>query len=135
MMCFIIQFILFFFSSRRRHTRCALVTGSSDVCSSDLSRCGPIPCPLNCPRFMEKQGAMPFVWRESSHSVNIPRPCGWISFGSVHDGPGIGRRWSSVRVMPAKNRYAHIDGKSVVEGKGVSVRVELGGCRIIKKKK
>src|SRR3546814_7079348 len=29
---------LFFFSSRRRHTRCALVTGVSDVCSSDLSR-------------------------------------------------------------------------------------------------
>src|SRR3546814_3981717 len=26
----------FFFSSRRRHTRCALVTWSSDVCSSDL---------------------------------------------------------------------------------------------------
>src|SRR3546814_4847309 len=25
-----------FFSSRRRHTRCALVTGVSDVCSSDL---------------------------------------------------------------------------------------------------
>src|SRR3546814_7994220 len=28
--------MVFFFSSRRRHTRCALVTGSSDVCSSDL---------------------------------------------------------------------------------------------------
>src|SRR5215472_18995506 len=28
---------LFFFSSRRRHTRC-LSDGSSDVCSSDLSR-------------------------------------------------------------------------------------------------
>src|SRR3546814_9214221 len=28
-------FLFFFFSSRRRHTRCALVTGS-DVCSSDL---------------------------------------------------------------------------------------------------
>src|ERR1044071_10200375 len=27
---------LFFFSSRRRHTRYPLVTGSSDVCSSDL---------------------------------------------------------------------------------------------------
>src|SRR3546814_17342287 len=26
------------FSSRRRHTRCALVTRSSDVCSSDLAR-------------------------------------------------------------------------------------------------
>src|SRR3546814_1800746 len=27
---------IIFFSSRRRHTRCALVTWSSDVCSSDL---------------------------------------------------------------------------------------------------
>src|SRR3546814_9369249 len=27
----------FFFSSRRRHTSCALVTGVSDVCSSDLN--------------------------------------------------------------------------------------------------
>src|SRR3546814_3768455 len=32
---------VFFFSSRRRHTRCALVTGSSDVCSSDLTVQGP----------------------------------------------------------------------------------------------
>src|SRR3546814_122418 len=31
-----ILLFVFFFSSRRRHTRCALVTGSSDVCSSDL---------------------------------------------------------------------------------------------------
>src|SRR3546814_7036492 len=30
--------IWFFFSSRRRHTSCALVTWSSDVCSSDLKR-------------------------------------------------------------------------------------------------
>src|SRR3546814_7648372 len=29
-------FCLFFFSSRRRHTGCALVTGFPDVCSSDL---------------------------------------------------------------------------------------------------
>src|SRR3546814_7631287 len=28
--------VLIFFSSRRRHTICALVTWSSDVCSSDL---------------------------------------------------------------------------------------------------
>src|SRR3546814_4225196 len=32
-------YMLFFFSSRRRHTRCALVTGGSDVCSSDLPGC------------------------------------------------------------------------------------------------
>src|SRR3546814_730385 len=30
------SFCSFFFSSRRRHTRCALVTGGSDVCSSYL---------------------------------------------------------------------------------------------------
>src|SRR3546814_15268797 len=33
-----VLFCFFFFSSRRRHTRCALVNWSSDVCSSDLSR-------------------------------------------------------------------------------------------------
>src|SRR3546814_1835295 len=32
-----IELYFFFFSSRRRHTRCALVTGVSDVCSSDLA--------------------------------------------------------------------------------------------------
>src|SRR3546814_3952688 len=35
----VVYYVLFFFSSRRRHTRCALVTGVQDVCSSDL------PCP------------------------------------------------------------------------------------------
>src|SRR3546814_20113251 len=73
---------------------------------------------------MEKQGAMPFVWRESSHSVNIPRPCGWISFGFVHDGPGIGRRWSSVRVMPAKTRYAHIS-MQIISSQGGGLNICL----------
>src|ERR1035441_10786946 len=35
--CISILFIFFFFSSRRRHTRC-LSDWSSDVCSSDLGR-------------------------------------------------------------------------------------------------
>src|SRR5438132_2374473 len=41
---------LFFFSSRRRHTR-SLCDWSSDVCSSDLSRCRPAPAGFRaCPR-------------------------------------------------------------------------------------
>src|SRR3546814_8191828 len=32
----VVVFFCLFFSSRRRHTRCALVTGVQDVCSSDL---------------------------------------------------------------------------------------------------
>src|SRR3546814_2367577 len=37
--CFYVVMCLlnFFFSSRRRHTRCALVTGVQTVCSSDLA--------------------------------------------------------------------------------------------------
>src|SRR3546814_7080061 len=31
------RFVIFFFSSRRRHTRCAISDWSSDVCSSDLA--------------------------------------------------------------------------------------------------
>src|SRR3546814_16843185 len=34
---------MFFFSSRRRHTRCALVTGVQTVCSADL-RVGQVYC-------------------------------------------------------------------------------------------
>src|SRR3546814_21153565 len=38
-----------FCSSRRRHTRCALVTGVSDVCSSDLKPNVQIAPKLKCP--------------------------------------------------------------------------------------
>src|SRR2546429_5265587 len=42
--------IYFFFSSRRRHTRCSR-DWSSDVCSSDLKRTAPrSPSPRVCPR-------------------------------------------------------------------------------------
>src|SRR4051812_12925536 len=39
-------FVFFFFSSRRRHTRLTC-DWSSDVCSSDLRRCVPIPPPVD----------------------------------------------------------------------------------------
>src|SRR5947199_7875750 len=46
---FYILLSFFFFSSRRRHTRC-LSDWSSDVCSSDLTRCRPRAewCPRPC---------------------------------------------------------------------------------------
>src|SRR6266436_6508087 len=40
--------VFFFFSSRRRHTRCSR-DWSSDVCSSDLIAPGPVPTDLNRP--------------------------------------------------------------------------------------
>src|SRR3546814_16409436 len=42
--------------------------------------------------------------------------------------------WAANFVMMGYGTGAVIDRKSVVSGKSVSVRVDLGGCRIIKKK-
>src|SRR5205809_6924891 len=39
--CMLLDIIIFFFSSRRRHTRCSR-DWSSDVCSSDLVDAGPV---------------------------------------------------------------------------------------------
>src|SRR3546814_16674169 len=75
----------FFFSSRRRQTRCALVTGVQ-TCALPISRRRPRAHPAR-----------------------------------------------NLTMRSTKPRYG--DRKSVVSGKSVSVRVDLGGRRIIKKKK
>src|SRR3546814_20722203 len=90
-----------FFSSRRRHTRCALVTG--------VQTC-----------------ALPIYRRARQR----------------HRRQGLaacerGRQQTARRYQPGRHRRRggqKQDRKSVVEGKGVSVRVDLGGRRIIKKK-
>src|SRR3546814_6720541 len=79
---------LFFFSSRRRHTRCALVTG--------VQTC-----------------ALPIFAAQDAILDQL----------ETHE--------STVSSARARSR----DRKSVVSGKSVSVRVDVGGRRIIKKKK
>src|SRR3546814_18131512 len=83
----------FFFSSRRRHTRCALVTG--------VQTC-----------------ALP-IYHHPDDGAREQRQ--GDDRAPAHALPSM--RWPSRR-----------DRKSVVEGKNVSVRVDLGGRRIIKKK-
>src|SRR3546814_6334811 len=92
--------IVFFLSSRRRHTRCALVTGVQT-------------CAL--PIFTERPWAKPSVTRGSQLS-SPPRKC-----------------WKKRSGVPLSAPYRR-DRKSVVEGKSVSVRVDIGGRRIIKTK-
>src|SRR3546814_17993415 len=88
--------VCFFFSSRRRHTRCALVTG--------VQTC-----------------ALPI----SSSASRANRSAGKRS-----------RSGASKSSLPsAAKSSGAIDRKSVVSGKSVSVRVDLGGRRIIKKKR
>src|SRR3546814_17959786 len=80
-------FVVFFFSSRRRHTRCALVTGVQT-------------CAL--PIYPLFRGRPPRSQRQ--------------------------------RQRDDRSALQQSDRKSVVSGKSVSVRVDLGGRRIIKKK-
>src|SRR3546814_16825128 len=89
---------------------------SSDVCSSDLSRSRP----------RADRGRRTAAGRPAARPAAPRPPCPSVRAAAAGLPPeGYGRRPAS----PAGDR------KSVVEGKSVSVRVDLGGRRIIKKKK
>src|SRR2546429_9586563 len=85
---------MFFFSRRRRHTRCSR-DWSSDVCSSDLQEAAP-----RAPNGQER-------------------------------GPAAASPGSPIFLRMRQGGDGDEDRKSVVEGKSV----DLGGPRIIKKKK
>src|SRR3546814_16349911 len=116
-----ITFVVFFFSSRRRHTRCALVTGVQ-TCALPIfpTVCGRAP-------------AGPFSRRSPlSGERDMHRLTGRQQFEVVF--------WLAVAAIVFALGFVYdveldIDRKSVVSGKSVSVRVDRGGRRIIKKKK
>src|SRR3546814_17244582 len=89
---------------------------SSDVCSSDLAPGAGDPAALQAPRAHHYQG---FAGAARSRSAGaVGRAAAGQRFGQPDH---AGRR-------------AETDRKSVVSGKSVSVRVDIGGRRIIKKK-
>src|SRR3546814_11262606 len=104
------RLFLFFFSSRRRHTRCALVTG--------VQTC-----------------ALPIFLAPMSRVSDL-RLSGAQYLSGIHCGcPSVSR--PAQRPDAPTRRHASReaeDRKSVVSGKSVSVSVDLGGRRIIKKK-
>src|SRR3546814_9903750 len=123
-------FFSFFFSSRRRHTRCALVTGVQ-TCALPIFAC--FVASIICITIFS-----PGMAATISASAVAENPI------SKSDGPSnVASTWSSplsfcdaalfnmIESAPMVMR----DRKSVVSGKSVSVRVDLGGRRIIKKKK
>src|SRR3546814_16137488 len=103
---------MFFFSSRRRHTRCALVTGVQ-TCALPIS---------------------PLAGTGLPGSPGGPaRAARAIARATVADpgSPARDRRRADPRRARERTRP---DRKSVVQGKRVSVRVDLGGRRIINTK-
>src|SRR3546814_6008858 len=112
---YIVVYVLFVVSSRRRHTRCALVTG--------VQTCA---LPILAARQLQAWGAgdrdfrIAYDWRDMDEIA-----------------PSLSRRpWptpypSGVDNGPRSRR----DRTSVVSGKSVSVRVDLGGRRILQNTK
>src|SRR3546814_18308218 len=95
---------------------------SSDVCSSDLAP----PC-------WQRHGR-----KAARPTSGLPPHCPDQAYSlAAHWRTDSGASVSHPLVGPWSRRYiaARRDRKSVVQGKSVSVRVDLGGRRIIKKKK
>src|SRR3546814_14507880 len=98
---------------------------SSDVCSSDLPN------------------LKPFL-RSGEHGIEL-RPAGeryrsdLALIRRIYDRVAVGvlpvTADTELQIGIGHHDLSPLDRKSVVEGKSVSVRVDLGGCRIIKKKK
>src|SRR3546814_16360638 len=111
------MFVLFFFSSRRRHTRCALVTG--------VQTCA---LPICIPVLLREARALRVVAAAAPGSGKIGESGVALEEMTLPQGVFVYREIFHVRIRQNGDR------KSVVSGKSVSVRVDLGGRRIITKK-
>src|SRR3546814_16110200 len=101
----------FFFSSRRRHTSCALVTGVQ-TCALPISITGVILSKYVILSALHQVGDKERIQMDRSALEQIQQ----------------------AELSAVMQAYVGLDRKSVVEGQSVSVRVDLGGSRIIKKK-
>src|SRR3546814_16292648 len=112
--------VLFFFFKQKTAYEMRISDWSSDVCSSDLGSASARPTK----REIDAGLAQPWVMIrfQRQHAVMVqPRR------STPHDHVAVRQRHAL--------RAVRADRKSVVSGKGVSVRVDLRGRRILKKKK
>src|SRR3546814_15343560 len=132
-----VKLVFLFFSSRRRHTRCSLVTG--------VQTCA---LPIFDPRVLDlapasahrisvaKQRARHTVPQDAINALIVAH----VKVGSIvvrlkgGDPFIFGRGGEEVEAVSAAGLPVE-DRKSVGEGKSGSIRVDFGGGRIIKKKK
>src|SRR3546814_17411397 len=119
----------FFFFKQKTAYEMRISDWSSDVCSSDLlrKRSATIATPAKrlSPIVSRSIGYQPF-----GACSPVPRTTTPIAAKSL-----FAIVTSSAKVPGAMQMPSRRPGRtSVVQGKGVSVRVETGGCRIIKKK-
>src|SRR3546814_14533275 len=118
-MCFVLLLLFFFFKQKTAYEM-RISDWSSDVCSSDLRGVRQLPC-----------SAIPLHTGGPSGSDPIANAalCGGEPDLRENGGHPRSRQPSPLVCQPFYNP----DRKSVVSGKSVSVRVDLGGRRFIKK--
>src|SRR3546814_4297199 len=108
---------LFFFSSRRRHTRCALVTGVQT-------------CAL--PIFLHYFDGFSIGSNDLTQlTLGVDRDSGLLASSFDERDPAVGALLKNA-INTANRMQKYIDRKSVVSGRRRSVRVELGGRRSTK---
>src|SRR3546814_15575874 len=90
---------------------------SSDVCSSDLDGY----------QGVIDRNIIPLLGRKKVHDVKRPDIAGLMEKLAY-------KPTEANKTFGVLRKMFNLDRKSVVEGKSVSVRVDLGGSRIIKKK-
>src|SRR3546814_17361028 len=124
--------LFFFFSSRRRHTRCALVTGVQ-TCALPISA-GVVRGHPGSGSLLDFRGL--FIRHKEGFVRLLNRPTSGARAMET-----LAPMRPSSPIFSTRARQLHPawqlrqeDRKSVVEGKSVSVRVDLGGRRINKKK-
>src|SRR3546814_11975946 len=125
-----------FFSSRRRHTRCALVTGVQTCALPILALvCAVASCwtsiEADSPASLAPDSALTertLAFELVGWVASEPLPTSVLSEEEKVWIPLRSAAASEICVVSASDR------KSAGEGKRVSVRVDTGGCRIMKKK-
>src|SRR3546814_17140236 len=108
---------------------------SSDVCSSDLYLPPAVPAPAVPARWdWSMRGAPAFARADLYTKRHAERH---RRFGRRrHHVPDHGACCLRIALGQPEHQFVmHIDWKSVVEGKSVSVRLDLGGRRLFNKKK
>src|SRR3546814_18476772 len=109
----------FFFVKQKTAYEMRISDWSSDVCSSDL------PCPSGLD--LQQAGRKALV--DADRAAGRVRNCPFLRRQHDH-----ARHFGAFGGGGPARRQPRLDRKSVVSGKSVSVRVDLGGRRIIKKK-
>src|SRR3546814_2498281 len=109
----------FFFFKQKTAYEMRISDWSSDVCSSDLNRADGVLIPQRAVKLAEDAASVMVL---DAKNVATPRP---VTLGTM-----VAGQWAILDGLKTGE-----DRKSVVSGKSVSVRVDLGGGHIMKKTK